>query len=205
MSRPSILKQSLRPLVVLLVLGIAAAGFWIWQGGGLPEPLQSFFPSPKGTLEIRLKDHREAIGDFATLKVSVKVVRLSPKTERTAAQAEWKDLRPSVKQVDLTRYTGQDSAVIFNGKLLPGHFEAIHLKLDRIKGILKKHQQEVPIENLISPIKLPFSIQPRTETGIILDLVVLDISDHSPRGYELHIKGYELYTGGRLVDKIPPG
>ncbi len=194
MPRPSILKQTLWSLVALLVLGIGATGFSI-----------AFCPSPKGTLEIRLKDHREAIGDFATLEVSVKVVRLSPKTERTAAQAEWKDLRPSVKRVDLTRYTGKDSAVIFNGKLVRGHFEAIHLKLDPVKGILKKNQQEVLIENLISPIKLPFSIHPRTETGIVLDLVVLDISDHPPRGYELHIKGYEVYTDGILIDKIPPG
>ena len=136
--------------------------------------------------------------------MSVKVVRLSSKTKGTAAKAKWKDLRPSVKQVDLTRYTGKDSAVIFNGKLAQGHFEAIHLSLNPVKGILKNNQKEVPVENLISPIKLPFSIHPRTETGIVLDLVVVDISDHPPRGYELHIKGYELYTGGRLIDKIPP-
>ena len=190
-------KRPLWAYTLLSLLGIsllAIAGLWLMTRA-----------ETKGTLEIRLKDHREAIGDFATLEVSVKVVRLSPKTERTAAQAEWKDLRPSVKRVDLTRYTGKDSAVIFNGKLVRGHFEAIHLKLDPVKGILKKNQQEVLIENLISPIKLPFSIHPRTETGIVLDLVVLDIRDHPPRGYELHIKGYELYTGGRLVDKIPPG
>jgi len=190
-------KRPLWAYTLLSLLGIsllAIAGLWLMTRA-----------ETKGTLEIRLKDHREAIDDFATLEVSVKAVRLSPKTKRTAAKAEWKDLSPSVQQVDLTRYTGKDSAVIFNGKLVQGHFEAIHLKLDPVKGILKKNQQEVPIENLISPIKLPFSIRPRTETGIVLDLVVLDKSDHPPRGYELHIKGYEVYTDGRLIDKIPPG
>jgi len=190
-------KRPLWAYTLLSLLGIsllAITGLWLMTRA-----------ETKGTLEIRLKDHREAIGDFATLEVSVNVVRLSPKTKGTTAKAKWKDLRPSVKQVDLTRYTGKDSAVIFNGKLVRGHFEAIHLKLDPVKGILKKNQKEVLIENLISPIKLPFSIHPRTETGIVLDLVVLDIRDHPPRGYELHIKGYELYTGGRLVDKIPPG
>jgi len=127
MPRSTILKHPFRQLTILLLIGIGATGFWI-----------AFFPSPKGTLEIRLKDHREAIGDFAALEVSIKAVRLSPKTKRTAAQAEWKDLRPSVKQVDLTRYTGKDSAVIFNGKLARGRFEAIHLTLDPVKGILKK-------------------------------------------------------------------
>lgn len=204
MPRSPILKQPYWQLAILLLVIIGAAGIWIWLRGALPEPLQVFLPSPNGTLEIRLKDHREAIGDFAKLEVSIKTVRLSPKTAATAAESEWKDLNPSVKTVDLTRFTGKDSAVIFTGKLARGYFEAIHLKLDPVKGILKKNQLEVPIADLISPIKLPFSIQPRIETGIVLDLVVLDISDHPPRGYELHIKGYELYTGGRLIDKIPP-
>ncbi len=204
MQRPSILKQTLWPLVVLFVLGTGAAGYWQWRGGKLPEPLQAIFPSPKGTLEIRLKDHREAIKDFAKLEVNVKTVRLGQKREGNTVNTEWKELSPSVKQVDLTRYTGKDSAVIFNGKLARGHFDGIHLKLEPVRGLLKKNQKEVIIENLIRPIKLPFSIHPRTDTGIVLDLVVLDISDHPPRGYELHIKGYELHTGGRLVQKIPP-
>jgi hypothetical protein len=34
---------------------------------------------------------------------------------------------------------------------------------------------------------------------------VLDMSDHPPRSYELAINGYELYTNGKLIDKIPPG
>ena len=197
-------RQFLRLLVVFLVLGIGAAGFWIWRSGGLAEHFSSILPFTKGTLEIRIKDHREAIGDFVKLEVSIKAVGLSPKTELPPSKPAWKELSPSLKQVDLTRYTGKDSAVIFNGKLAGGRFEAIHLKLEPVRGVLKKSQKEVAIENLISPIKLPFAIHPGTETGIVLDLVVLDISDHPPRGYELHIKGYELYTDGRLVQKIPP-
>ncbi len=193
-----------RLLVILLVLGLVTAGFWIWRSGGLAEHFASFLPFSKGTLEIRLKDHREAIGDFDKLEVSIKAVSLSPKTAMAPSKPAWKELIPSVKQVDLTRYTGKDSAVIFNGKLARGHFEAIHLKLEPVTGVLKKSQKEVTIENLISPIKLPFAIHRGMETAIVLDLVVLDISDHPPRGYELHIKGYELYTGGRLVQKIPP-
>jgi hypothetical protein len=38
-----------------------------------------------------------------------------------------------------------------------------------------------------------------------VDLVVSDFSDHPPRGYELAIRGYELYTNGKLVGKVPPG
>lgn len=40
---------------------------------------------------------------------------------------------------------------------------------------------------------------------IVLDLMVLDMSDHPPQGYELGLNGYEVYSNGKLVDKIPPG
>jgi hypothetical protein len=43
------------------------------------------------------------------------------------------------------------------------------------------------------------------ETLLVLDLVVTDFSDHPPRGYELGIKGYELFTNGKLIQKVPPG
>jgi hypothetical protein len=33
----------------------------------------------------------------------------------------------------------------------------------------------------------------------------MDMSDHPPLGYELAIRGYELYDNGKLVDKVPPG
>jgi hypothetical protein len=36
-------------------------------------------------------------------------------------------------------------------------------------------------------------------------LTVMDMSDHPPRGYELQIKGYELYNNGKLLGKVPPG
>jgi hypothetical protein len=39
----------------------------------------------------------------------------------------------------------------------------------------------------------------------VLDLVVLDMSDHPAPGYQLNLAGYELYTNGKLIDKIPPG
>jgi hypothetical protein len=53
-------------------------------------------------------------------------------------------------------------------------------------------------------LKLPFRVQAGSETTIVLDLVVLDLKDHPSRGYELGIKGYELYSDGKLIDKVPP-
>jgi hypothetical protein len=50
-----------------------------------------------------------------------------------------------------------------------------------------------------------FTVQAGGATVIVLDLMVLDISDHPQQGYELGLNGYEVYSNGKLVDRIPPG
>jgi len=160
----------------------------------------------QGILEVRIKDHREAISDFAKLILNVDEVLISPKPGLMFWQSGWKRLAVSRQSIDLTKYVGKDSAPVFRGGVDAGSFDAIHLKLKEASGVLhKKSQRNVQIKNLVGPIKLAFEIRSQGETLIVLDLVVLDMSDHPPQAYELGIKGYELYTNGKLVDKIPPG
>ena len=40
---------------------------------------------------------------------------------------------------------------------------------------------------------------------VVIDLSLMDMSDHPPATYELQLAGYEIYNNGKLVDKIPPG
>jgi hypothetical protein len=167
-------------------------------------PAMAADPS-QGVLEVRLKDHREAIGDFAKLIVTVGEILISPKPGFMFWQRGWKSLAVAPETVDLTKYLSKNSARIYRGSLNPGGFDAIHLKLKEVSCILKKGQRAAPIKNTIGPIKFPFEIRVKGETLIVLDLVVMDMSDHPPHGYELAIRGYELYDNGKLVDKVPPG
>lgn len=189
--RDSVQNRFLRRLFVLVFLGA------IVGGSCAREALA-------GTLEIEVRDHRQAIGDFAKFEITIDKVLLSPKPG-LFWQIGRKDLMPTVDKVDLTLYTGKRSALIFRGEVTPGTFEAIHLKLKAIKAILKKNGNIVPVKNVAGPIKLLFSIQQKGKILVVLDLTVLDISEHPSRGYELHIKGYELYSNGKLEDKVPPG
>jgi hypothetical protein len=91
------------------------------------------------------------------------------------------------------------------GTIDAGSFEAFHLKIKRIDGILKKDQRGASVKNVISAVKLPFEVRPGGETLLIIDLTVSDFSDHPPRGYELGLQGYEVFTNGGLTAKIPPG
>jgi hypothetical protein len=159
----------------------------------------------EGTLEVRVKDHREAIGDFSKVTLNFDGVLVSPRPGLQFWRAEWKRLALTTPSLELTNYTGKQSAVIFRGSIPAGSYDAIDLKIKNVAGTLKKNSRTAAIKNKVGPIKLAFDISARGETVIVLDLVVLDMSDHPPAGYELNIQGYELYTNGKLVGKIPPG
>ena len=158
-----------------------------------------------GFLEVQIKDHREAIGDFTSVKIIVDSIRLSPKVGFRFWQLGWKDLNPGVERVDLTQYTGHSAATIFKGKVDAGSFEALDLKLRGIESVLKKNSAPVVISNKLSPFALSFTLKTDEVIRIILDLSVMDMSDHPPQAYELQLVGYEVYRNGKLIDKIPPG
>ena len=159
----------------------------------------------QGAFEVRIKDHREAIDDFSRLLLTIDSIAISPKPGLRFWQTSWKEFSPSQASLDLTKYVGKQSAKIFRADIDAGAFDAFHLKIKSVDGLLKKKQSSVPVKNTIGPVKLSFDITASGETILVLDLTVVDLSDHPPRGYELSVKGYELYSNGKLVDKIPPG
>ena len=159
----------------------------------------------RGTFEVRIKDHREAIDDFSRLLITIDKIAISPRPGWKFWQTTWQELNPSPPSIDLTKYVGKDSAGVLRAAIDASAFDAFHLKIKSIDGLLKKTGRNAPVKNSIGPIKLSFDVAPRKETVLVLDLTVIDLSDHPPRGYELSLKGYELYTNGKLVDKVPPG
>jgi hypothetical protein len=159
---------------------------------------------PTGTLEIRIKDHRDAIGDFAKLDIRVESIAISPKSGVGLWQAAWKDLKPRPDTVDLTQYVGKKALAVFRGALEPGRFEGFHLKLKSIDGVLKKTRRGTPVKNSVGPVNAPFEVLAKGETVLVIDLTVMDMSDHPPRGYELEIQGYEVFTNGKLTRRVPP-
>lgn len=161
--------------------------------------------SPTGVLEIHLTDHREAIGDFVRLDVEIDTLRLHPKRRLSLRKSDWLDLRPSVASVDLTQYVEKRTIAVWRGELPTGRFEAVHLKLKSARGELKESAEIAPVADEARPIRLPFDIRASDVTRIVVDLVVFDMSDHPNRGYEVHVRGYELYYNDALADKVPPG
>lgn len=158
----------------------------------------------QGVLEVRIKDHRDAIGDFARLDVMIDKILISPKPGLRFWQTGWDQLAPSPATIDLTRYIGTKTVRVFRGFIDSGSFDAFHVKLKNVEGVLKKNQKTVPIRDTVGPVKLSFQVPNKGETLLVLDLTVIDLSDHPPRGYELSVKGLEIFTNGKLIQKIPP-
>ena len=157
-----------------------------------------------GILEIQLKDHREAIGDFSQVKILIDKIALSPRPGLKFWQSGWQEIAPSSESVDLTQFTGKKAARIFRGEVGAGAFDAFNIKIKTITAVLKKTRGSASIKNKVGPVKLAFEVPAQGETLLVIDLVVTDFSDHPPQGYELGIRGYELSTNGKLVGKIPP-
>lgn len=152
---------------------------------------------------MKIKDHRDAIGDFTSVQIAIQSIRLSPKVGLKFWQMDWSDLNPYVERVDLTQHVGQSAATIYKGGIAAGSFEAFDLKLRGIDSVLKD-SAPVSISNKLTPVALPFTVNPGEVITIILDLSVMDMSDHPPQAYELQWVGYEVYSNGKLINKIPP-
>ena len=159
----------------------------------------------QGVLEIQIKDHRDAIGDFAKLNITIEKFLISPKPGLKFWRTGWHELKTASTSIDLTQYVDKKTVKIYRGPIDAGSFDAFHLKIKTIDGLLKNKQRSVPVKDKTGPVKLSFDIKPQGDTILILDLVVSDMSDHPPLGYELGIRGLELFTNGKLVEKIPPG
>jgi len=162
-------------------------------------------PNGKGVLEIRIKDHEDAIGYFSKVDISIPNVRFSPTVGLRFWRLGWIEVSPSVAQLDLTKFVNNAGIAVFRGQIDASAFEAVDLRIREIRAILRQGSREVAIDNKVRPVALAFSVNPGELTTVVLDLTVMDMSDHPPATYELQLIGYEVYNNGKLVDKVPPG
>jgi hypothetical protein len=94
--------------------------------------------------------------------------------------------------------------VVFSGSVTAGNFDGIAVDVAGTEAVLKKSGKPAAVKTVITPLKLAFPVKPGGKTVVIIDLVVFDMSDHPPRGYELSVRGYEVWVNGKARDKVPP-
>lgn len=139
----------------------------------------------QGTLEVRMTDHREAIGDFARLELVVGSLAIHAAGE--PRRTGWLDLTPTASRLDLTQVTEGRHAVVFVGPAPARGYDAIRLQA-RLGEVTHRAGRPIRLKADLSPVFLRFRVEAASRTVATLDVVLLDLSDHPERGYELHIK-----------------
>ncbi len=97
----------------------------------------------------------------------------------------------STTSVDLTELVGGPYEVIFDGEMESGAYDGIRLGVDAINGVLLDGS-EGPVEPGEFEAFLRFDLSEDQETIALLDLVVLDVSEHGTVGFLLTLIGASL-------------
>lgn len=172
--------QALRFVLAMLVTASAASA-------GSPSP---------GRLEVRITDHREAIGEFASLRVIISTVALHRRgTPRTQG---WLEIPATTPEVDLTRHVGGPGALLLARDLEPGEFDAIRLTIRSVAGSLKRGKS-APVAAHLPAAGVSITVRTGRLTVCTVDLAVLDIGDHPGGGYDLVIKRVHAATRGGIT------
>ena len=140
----------------------------------------------QGILEVQIKDHRDAIGDFDKLIITIDKISVSPKPGMKFWQTSSKPFTVTSEPVDLTKYVGKKTAQVFRAPIEAGAFDAFHLKIRELHQCVKKRKTNAKRRSKTPSVgsNFDYEVRPNTETLLILDLVISDMSDHPPRGYE---------------------
>jgi hypothetical protein len=139
----------------------------------------------RGQLEVRVKDHREAIADFRRLEFNISQIGIQGGLRPQASA--WMLFAPSKRNVDLTQLVGGKYAVLLMEDAPAARYRWISFDLEGVQGILKNGRRP-HIKVFDDPVAYPFRIVSGKRTILTIDFIVVDVTDHPGKGYELHIQ-----------------
>ncbi len=135
-------------------------------------------------IEVRITDHREAIGDFDHLDITIDRIGVHP---ASAARTDgWMDFEPDTAVVDLTQVLDGRAATVLEANLPAGEYDAVRLHVTSGAGDLKVGEA-VTVPGFEQAVRVPFAIRSNAVIGIVIDLVVESEDDHPGGGYEINI------------------
>jgi hypothetical protein len=135
-------------------------------------------------LEVRVSDHRVAIGDFERLDIMITSVGLHP---ATAPRTEgWLDFEPQTSTLDLTQYLGGREATILQAPIPTGEYDAVRLTVAEGEGQLKVGGTAF-VEGFSQAAALRFSVRAGQATTLLLDVLVESADDHPGGGYSMNL------------------
>ena len=124
--------------------------------------------SNAGTLNLRVTDAPDDIGDFAALNVTVDKITLTTKDGKT------KDYTPSSSTFDLTKLSSGNVSTLFSGKVDAGNYSKLELTIRDAKGVLKTDNSTVDVKAPSGRLFLDtsFEVADGKETDFLFDVQV---------------------------------
>jgi hypothetical protein len=128
-------------------------------------------PSTEGNFVFLISDDVNAIGDFASLTLTISGIGLLPD-----GSENWIEFEPEVDVVELTLLQGEESQQIWRGNISEGMYTKVFIYVTDVTGILNESESE-PVELKLPSGKLhlsiPFQVSIDTVTRFTYDLTVV--------------------------------
>lgn len=166
----------------LLFWGAAAV---LLLGGAAACSAETQHAPDYGQIEVRVKDHREAIGDFRRLELDIAKVGIQ--SGLRPQSSAWLLYVPPRRTVDLTQLVEGKYAILLTEDAPAARYRWVMLDIERAEGDLQDGRRS-SVEVFDDPVAYPFRIDSGKRTLLTVDLIVVDVSDHPGKGYEVHIR-----------------
>jgi len=136
-----------------------------------PEPAPAPSPQPEVNFRLLISDDVNAIGDFASLNVTISSVGV----HKGGEPGEWLEFPPATEELDLVLLQGENAQEIWSGNLSDGEYNKVFIYVTDINGVLKTGE---PAENIKLPseklhINTHFSIPEDSPVSFVFDLTVV--------------------------------
>ncbi len=138
-----------------------------------------------GILEVHLHDHREAIGDFQEVLLTITSLAIHPRGQ--VRGMGWISLPVDIGLVDLTKHTPANPIRIFRGEVAVGIYDAVRMDVTTIRARVK-NGREIPVLLPAGAVAVQGIVRETGTTIVTFDLTLIDMTDHPGKGYELHVK-----------------
>jgi hypothetical protein len=135
-----------------------------------------------GTLKVEISDHREAIGDFERLDMTIERIGLHP---ANAPRTEgWLEFEPAPAVVNLTQVIGGSTVTVLQSPIPSGAYDAVRLAVSGGEGTLKTGDAAM-LPGFEEAARFEFTLRAGETITLVLDITVESLEEHPGGGYEM--------------------
>jgi hypothetical protein len=182
------------PLLVVLICVVRLTTGWGAAAGQALDAVAAPRVSTSAataTIEIRLTDHREAIGDFAS--VALALTEVTVHEAAAPAREGWRALPLAQPQVEVTKLTDGRAVTVARGEVPGTRYDGVRLT-GQVTAARLKDGRVVAVTAALRAVRIDLVAGAGVSAAVSVDLVLLDLSDHAGQAYTLRVREARVET-----------